>query len=123
MLREQIRKLILMVSMLAAFPAVAADRTIWECRTSNPSAEPILFLVEWGSRSYVKFSHMRFGAHYEVTDSYHGWYWHNDGSGYYRYGLVLGTDGKAWYHDFGAANGAEESKPLDYFSCRVSDGD
>ncbi len=116
-----LRMLIATLSLLVTLPVMADNRTIWECRTSNPSAEPILYLVEWGSRSYVKFSYMRFAAHYERTDDYQGWYWHNDGSGYYRYGLVLGSDGKAWYHDFGQVNGAEESTPLDYFSCRVSE--
>jgi len=113
-------KLIATLLLLTSLSAMADERTIWECRTANPSAEPILYLVEWGNRSYVKFSYMRFAAHYEITDDSQGWYWYNDGTGYYRYGLILGSDGKAWYHDFGGVSGAGESTPLDYFNCRVS---
>ena len=97
--------------------AHGADRTIWECRTSNPAAEPILHLVEGGSYSYVKFSYMRLAAHFQADEDQRAWYWHNDGSGYYRYGLILEPDGKAWYHDFGASN-QEGSEPLDYFICK-----
>lgn len=92
------------------------DKKIWECRTSNPGAEPILYLVEWGSRSYVKFAHRRFASLYQSDAGQRGWYWYNDGSGFYRYGVVLGADGKAWYHAF--TPGTEESKPLDYFLCK-----
>jgi hypothetical protein len=98
--------------------ARADERVIWDCRTSNPDANPILHLVEWGDQSYVKFSYMRFAAHFQSDDGQRAWYWHNDGSGYYRYGLVLGDDGKAWYHRFGAT---DESEPLDYFSCSTSE--
>lgn len=122
-MRVTLLTLIATMALTIAVPGAANDKTIWECRTANPSAEPILYLVEWGNRSYVKFSYMRFAAHYETAEDYQGWYWHNDGSGYYRYALILGADGKAWYHDFGVSNGAEESTPLDYFSCRVSGDD
>jgi len=101
-----------------SFLAHADERTIWECRTSNPTAEPILYLVEQGSRSYVKFSYMRFAAHFQADEDQRAWYWHNDGSGYYQYGLILGSDGKTWYHDFGTADNQEESHPLDYFICK-----
>ena len=114
---------IALASLIGSVPALASDRTIWECRTANVAAEPILHLVEWGNRSYIKFSYMRFAAHYESGEDQQAWYWHNDGSGYYRYGLVLGSDGRAWYHDFGQANGAEESTPLDYFVCETDEED
>jgi len=103
---------------LICLTANAADKTIWECRTSNPGAEPVLYLVTGSDRSYVKFSYMRFSALYQTAEEQQAWYWHNDGSGYYRYGLILGNDGKAWYHDFAGAAEGEESKPLDYFACR-----
>ena len=111
--------LILVISLSAN----AAERAIWECRTSNPNAEPILYLVGWGDRSYVKFSYLRFAAHHELGEDHQAWYWHNDGSGYYRYSLILGSDGKAWYHDFRSTDGAEESVPLDYFVCRQDEDD
>jgi hypothetical protein len=98
--------------------AQADGRVIWDCRTSNPDANPILHLVEWGEQSYVKFSYMRFAAHFQSDNGQRAWYWHNDGSGYYRYGLVLGDDGKAWYHRFG---GAGESEPLDHFICGTAE--
>jgi hypothetical protein len=111
--------LILVISLSAN----AAERTIWECRTGNPSAKPILYLVRWGDRSYIKFSYLRIAAQYEQGEDHQAWYWHNDGSGYYRYGLVLGSDDKAWYHDFRSADAAEESVPLDYFVCRQDEDD
>jgi hypothetical protein len=120
-MRLSVCALTALASLVFSTPALASDRTIWECRTANAAAEPILYLVEWGSRSYIKFSYMRFAAHYESGEDYQAWYWHNDGSGYYRYGLVLGSDDRAWYHDFGQASGAEESTPLDYFVCRLDE--
>jgi hypothetical protein len=109
------------LALVVSNSVIADDRAIWECRTSNPSAEPILYLVDWGQRSYIKFSYLRFAAHRESGDGYQAWYWHNDGSGYYRYGLVLGEDSRAWYHDFGKAGGGEESTPLDYFVCKLDE--
>ena len=99
---------------LICLQAHAREKTIWACRTTNPTAEPIIWLVEQGTRSYVKFSHMRFSAFYQVEDEQQGWYWHNDGSGFYRYGLVLDSDGSTWYYDF--AQG--ESQTLDQFFCK-----
>lgn len=110
------------VSLLLAFlfcgQAMAGDeKVIWECRTSN-DMEPVLHLVEWGSKSYVKFAHLRFGAHYLEDGDQHGWYWHNNNKGFYQFGMILGPDGKAWYHDFNAAVEGESSHPLDYFLCK-----
>lgn len=96
------------------------EKVIWNCRTSNPFASPILHLVEWGGQSYVKFSYMRFSAHFEADEEQRAWYWHNDGTGYYRYGLVLGSDGQAWYHRFSATDGGEP-QPLDYFLCSTDE--
>lgn len=122
-MRVAISTWIAFLLVLLSQPASADERSIWECRTSNPSAEPILYLVEWGQRSYIKFSYMRFAAHYESGEDYQAWYWHNDGSGYYRYGLILGADDRAWYHDFRTASGPEESVPLDYFVCKLDEED
>lgn len=102
---------------LGAIPALAAEKQIWECRTEHPGARPILHLVEWEPRSYVKFAHMRFSARYELDDDQHGWHWSNEGGGYYRYALVLHPDGRAWYHDFSETGEDGLSEPLDYFLC------
>ena len=104
------------LACLFCLAAHADEKKIWECRTSNPGSQPILYLVEWGSQSYVKFSDRRFAALHQADSGQRGWYWYNDGSGYYRYGIVLGSDGKAWYHHF--TPGSEESEALDYFMCK-----
>jgi hypothetical protein len=46
-----------------------------------------------------------------------GWYFDNDGSGFYRYGLVLDDDQKAWLHDFKVTDDEGLSTPLDHFYC------
>ena len=104
--------------LLSAGWAAADDRVIWECRTGNPFSEPLLYLVEYGGKSYVKFSHVRFSAFFQADEQQRAWYWHNDGSGYYRYGITLGIDGTAWYHRFGGSDGAD-SQAIDYFKCEL----
>jgi len=114
----RIKGLVIFLSCLATGYAVADEKQIWECRTGNPGAQPILHLVEWGSRSYVKFAHLRFTAKHQLDEGNQGWYFNNDGSGYYRYGLLLEPGGKAWFHDFSLTDESGLSAPLDYFLCR-----
>lgn len=113
----RLKGLLQILTCIAAVPAFAAEKQIWECRTSNPDARPILHLVEWESRSYVRFAHMRFSAMYQLEDDRQGWYFGNDGSGYYGYGLIVDADGKAWLHDFNQTDEEGLSTPLDYFLC------
>jgi hypothetical protein len=103
--------------LLSSLPAFAAEKAIWSCRTSNADAQPFLHLVEWETRSYVKFAHMRFSALYKETDGMPGWYWHNDGSGFYRYAIVVDEEGKGWYHDF-SRGGSEGTSLIDYLLCK-----
>jgi hypothetical protein len=98
--------------------AQAADKQIWACRTDNPGARPLLHLVEWGPRSYVKFAHVRFSAQYENGGDRQGWYWNNEGDGYYRYAMLLDDDGKAWFHDFSHMDEDGLSAPVDRFTCQ-----
>jgi hypothetical protein len=46
-----------------------------------------------------------------------GWYFNNDGSGYYRYALILDTHGTAHFHHFDSVDENNQSPPLDYFLC------
>jgi len=100
--------------------AAADDRQIWECRTEQVGAKPILHLVEWGSRSYIKFAHVRFPADHQFDEEAdrHGWYWINT-EGYYRYAIDLQPNGTAWYHDFKDADEKGLSDPLDHFQCKL----
>jgi hypothetical protein len=109
--------LLLVIGMIAS-AAHASERQIWECRTANPNAQAILHLVEWGDRSYIRFTHVRFTARYETEGERHGWYWHNEGSGYYRYAILLGPGGQAWLHDFDVRDEDGLSPALDTFHCR-----
>ena len=109
--------LLLLFFGLGAGNSAAGEKQIWECRTGNAGSAPILHLVEWDSRSYVKFASARLSAKYEMGDDTQGWYFNNDGRGYYRYGVVLQPDGKAWYHDFSETDEDGLSAPLDYFLC------
>jgi len=107
---------VLMFGLIAG-PVFAGEKKIWECRTSNAGSKPILHLVEWDSGSYVKFANARLSAKYELEEESQGWYFNNDGSGYYRYGVILQPDGKAWFHDFRETDSDGLSAPLDYFLC------
>lgn len=108
--------MILAIGLLAG-SAYASEKQIWACRTANPDALPILHLVEWGSRSYVKFAHVRFSARYENGEDAQGWHWSNEGNGYYRYALLLEPDGKARLHDFDQADDGGMAAPMDTFYC------
>lgn len=110
---------LMLLALLSAFQASASDKEIWACRTLNPAAEPIIHLVEWGSSSYVKFTHARFGAVYQAEEGRRGWYWNNSNAGYYRYGIVLEEDGKAWLHDFSKKDAEGLSPPIDQLECSV----
>ncbi len=102
---------------LLTAPGLTYGKEIWECRTAHERAQPILHLVEWGSRSYVKFAHLRFSAEHLRAEASRGWYFNNDGSGYYRYALILDDRGTAHFHHFDTADGAERSTPIDSFFC------
>ncbi len=97
--------------------ASESEKEIWACRTLNPQAEPMIHLVDWGSRSYVKFTHTRFAAAYEDADDARAWYWSNTGAGYYRYGILLEADGEAWVHDFSQTDDQGLSPPIDRLRC------
>jgi hypothetical protein len=110
----------LILLLFSSAASAAEEKTIWSCRTSHPEAKPLIHLVEWGNRSYVKFAHMRFSALHKSSDGMPGWYWHNDGSGYYRYAIVVDEEGTGWYHDF-SMRGGESSTTIDYFQCEKSE--
>jgi hypothetical protein len=112
--------LTLIVLLFSSAAHAAQEKTIWSCRTSQPDAKPLLHLVEWGSKSYVKFAHMRFSALHQSSEDMQGWYWHNDGSGYYQYAIVVDYEGTGWYHDF-SKRGQAASTAIDYFQCEKAE--
>lgn len=118
MFGQAARLSLLMLVGTAVAQAAEEERSIWACSTEHTGAKPILYLVEWGSRSYVRFAHMRFSAAHETDGERQGWHWDNQGEGYYRYGVLLDPDGTAWLHDFSNRDEDGMSEPLDYFRCR-----
>lgn len=110
-------RLLVVLCWLLPMSAMAAEKHIWACRTASEGAQPILHLVEWEARSYVRFAHLRFSAEYQVQDDVQGWHFNNDGQGYYRYALLLDQQGKAWFHDFSEIGDDGLAAPLDYFLC------
>ena len=101
----------------SAFAADEDDRQIWACSTFNDNARPIIYLVERGERSYIKFANQRFSATHKANRSSHEWLWDNRG-GFYNYSISLGPDNIAEYFDFSAVQGGGVAPPADRFRCR-----
>lgn len=118
-MRRSAKNLPMLCLIIATATVSASEKEIWACRTMNPEAEPIIHLVEWGSNSYVKFTHARFAAEHQADADRRGWYWNNSNDGYYRYGIVLEEDGRAWLHDFSQTDAEGLSPPLDQLKCTM----
>ena len=111
------RILLLATLTVVTFNVAADDRKIWACSSFGEGAKPIIYLVEWGSKSYIKFSNVRIATAYREEGSAREWVWDSRG-GYYNYSLSLGADNQAVYHDFTSVSGGEVATATDKFSCK-----
>ena len=120
------RLLILVISALLAVSAGAetgeAKKIIWSCKKCLLGDENILWLVEWGEKSYIKVFDERIPAFYSMDGLNKRWDWGPkletaDG---YDYAITLGPDRIANHYDFSnVVSGffGELGVPLESYKC------
>ena len=115
------RLLILFISALLAISASAetgeAKKIIWSCKERLFGDENILWLVEWGEKSYIKVFDERIPADYEMDGLEKRWNWGlgswdwGEMGSTYTYAITLGPDRIAGYYDFSTSkDGVAESR-------------
>lgn len=84
-----------------SFSAVAEEneKVIWSCKQSY-GKENILWLVEWGEKSYIKVFDERILAKYKMDGLEKRWNWGSEEGFTYTYAITLGPDRYASYYDF-----------------------
>jgi hypothetical protein len=86
-------------------------KVIWSCKKLY-SKEHILWLVEWGDKSYIKVFDERILAFYKMDGLEKRWNWDLDGiSRTYNYAITLDPDLTASYYDLSiSSDGTAKSK-------------
>ncbi len=86
------------------------SKKIWSCKKPY-TKENILWLVEWGSKSYVKVFDERIPARFKMDGLEKRWDWGLDSEFTYNYAITLRPDRTAIYFDFSASkDGTAKSK-------------
>ena len=76
------------------------DKIIWSCKKPYKK-ENILWLVEWGDKSYIKVFDERIPATYKMDGLEKRWNWGLDRETFsYDYAITLSPDKTAAYYDF-----------------------
>jgi len=95
---------------------IEESKIIWSCKELY-GGETILWLVEWGSKSYVKVFDERISARYTMDGLEKRWDWGLDGSDYsYDYAITLDPSRTAKYFDFTASKDGTASA-RNYYKC------
>jgi len=117
-MRPAIQVIVLLASFLIFSPTSYAEaKTIWSCTAGNPTKN-VLWLVEWGAKSYVKVFDDRIPATYSMDGIKKRWDWGLDKTDWtYDYAVVLGVDGIARYHDFSAVKDGEKVMSQSSYRC------
>ncbi|MCP3688086.1 MAG: hypothetical protein GY784_06705 [Gammaproteobacteria bacterium] len=97
-------KLLILVTLFAvnSYSHSAENRfgkTIWSCH-SLYGEESILWLVEWGDKSYIKVFDERIPVKYTLSGLEKRWQWGLDKDNNYMYEIALGPDKEAEYFNF-----------------------
>jgi hypothetical protein len=119
-IQTQTRKLLaLLVFSVMSFSVASEEertKTIWSCKKPFGS-ENILWLVEWGPKSYIKVFDQRIPAQYSLDGLEKRWDWGLDSSDFtYDYAITLEPDLTAQYYDFRAAEGGR-AKAKEIYKC------
>ncbi len=106
------------VLILVPFVVNASDnkyepkKTVWSCKIPY-TKDNVLWLVEWGRKSYVKVFDDRIPAKYSLDGLEKRWDWGLDSDNSYNYAVTLKPDLKASYYDFSSAkNNTANSKQV-----------
>ena len=111
---------ILLAGLLAGLPltALADDqRQVWACKARGADEED-LWLVSWGSQSYIKLYENRVWGNHYVEDENLRWDFGWAPGGLAQYSAILQPDGDLDYYDFRNVS-AEKPTPDSYrYRCR-----
>ncbi len=105
---------------LVAFDSRANEtddsKVIWACKKIY-TKENILWLVEWGDKSYIKVFDERIPAEYSLDGLEKRWNWGlNKTSLTYKYAITLGPDKTAMYYDFSTST-TGTAKARELYQC------
>ena len=107
-------KLIVCASLLVVSGASVAEdaskKKIWSCKKEY-TKENILWLVEWGDKSYIKVFDERIPARYSMDGLEKRWDWGLDSDNTYDYAITMSPDKRAKYYDFSiSSDGTAQSR-------------
>ena len=113
-------KALLVVALLAVFPLSALGenhKQIWACKARGADEED-LWLVAWGSQSYIKLYENRvWGNHYPEDETLRWDFGWGEG-GLAKYSAILRPSGQMEYYDFTDVD-PETAAPASYeYRCR-----
>lgn len=95
-------------------PAKAeTNKTIWSCKAPY-TQDNILWLVEWGGKSYVKVFGERLPARYSMQGLAKRWDWGADGKNGYNYAVVLEPKLTASYYNFSTSKDGTANSSATY---------
>ena len=92
-------------------------KIIWSCKEHSSGTENILWLVEWGSKSYIKVFNERIPANYSMEGLGKRWDWGLDSNNStYNYTIILNLDKVAAHYKFKFSKD-EIVKPSEFYKC------
>ena len=115
-------KALLVVALLAVYPLSALaenDKDIWACKAQGADEED-LWLVAWGSQSYIKLYGNRVWGNHYTEDETLRWDFGRGKGGLANYSAILQPGGRMAYYDFTNLD-PETAAPATYdYRCRVA---
>ena len=103
-----------------ALPALAEEqvkKNIWSCNKEY-RVEKVLWLVEWGSKSYIKVFDDRIPAIYDLDGLTKRWsFGLNEATNKYEFAVILSPDQKAYYYNFKTSTDGT-AKSSDSYICK-----
>ena len=92
-------------------------KIIWSCQEYYLGTENVLWLVEWGSKSYIKVFNERIPARHTMEGLEKRWDWDlNSNDSTYNYAMVLGLDKEASYYNLKSSKDGT-AKPRELYKC------
>lgn len=91
-------------------------KVIWSCSETKLS-KPVLWLVDWGYKSYIKVGDDRLPADYSLRGLQRRWNWGLAEDAGFNYAILLKPSGRAIYYDFSLSDDGT-AKVKDVFYCK-----
>jgi hypothetical protein len=121
MLKHFAKLLLIGCAAVAAASAAAEPKKVWACAAAGTSEED-LYLVEWGSNSYIKLYDVRVWGNFEVIGEDRRWDFGSGNSQIAEYSAVLKPNGELDYYDFRDVSVGDAVAPAYKYNCRLAQG-